>query len=488
MFFVVGKTYRNKFGEYKVLRIGQTKLEIQYVEGGAIQVVDQGIAERIHKRIHKYTLPPRPVADPNGNERGQTVVPGKIEAVGPSTSQSRSGLDESNERMGKWQSNLMLYFTDLKAKRSALPVALPIFALEHGLNQQDIETLFKDIQQNVSLKPLGKGADLRHYLPWIVYASEIGYNYEGKEYWPTFSGQTPGWGETQKEQKSARETIWRAFIKFSSELGGARPEGKFAEAFPIIVWPISHSIIPKDLQIKLAEVLHDVRHKFEKHIFETPEGVGRLIQNNPERTNSRFKQLCQDTQLIGQISAALLLGDKEEYQGLIHPCTLQRIISNLDRHFQAKSWLNSARESANRLTLRGFLPRSVDRSLADLSKGKARKEVIDNSLATRMDIIKAEDGPWHLELVVPDFKPLLNKFPDFRESVAAYGCNVNGADLSPRPSSWLLYGPHIVALRTWPDEEDPLLHLGVDPHPFLSSLLRFDCMLPPGPIRVFKIN
>ncbi len=40
----------------------------------------------------------------------------------------------------------------------------------------------------------GFGAIYRTWwLPFVVYAADVGYDYVGKDYWPPFAERTPGW-------------------------------------------------------------------------------------------------------------------------------------------------------------------------------------------------------------------------------------------------------------------------------------------------------
>ena len=84
----------------------------------------------------------------------------------------------------------------------------------------------------------------------MVYAAELGYRYSGDEYWQTFEAQTPGWA-----QSANRECIRSVFEKFSDTFGGARPSGAWANWFSIISWPVTHAVLPADLQRQFARLL-----------------------------------------------------------------------------------------------------------------------------------------------------------------------------------------------------------------------------------------
>ena len=117
-----------------------------------------------------------------------------------------------------FQSRLEKHFRALGDSRRDR--SLPLFALEHGLNAEElssISTLLKAALRagwyNLS----------KHWLVWIVYATEQGYDYDGDEYWHSFQSAI-----SQRFTLQDRETIrdWfhlfmREFMKMLSEATAA---------------------------------------------------------------------------------------------------------------------------------------------------------------------------------------------------------------------------------------------------------------------------
>lgn len=95
--------------------------------------------------------------------------------------------------------------------------------------------------------------DRRFGLLWVVHATEVGYGYSGDEYWQTFEEQTPNW------LVEDRYRIKNQFVDFHRTYGGYRPTGPWAQHFSIICWPISHALLPRDLQRYMARILFDLR-------------------------------------------------------------------------------------------------------------------------------------------------------------------------------------------------------------------------------------
>src|SRR5205823_2852138 len=110
----------------------------------------------------------------------------------------------------EWQTRLGSHFTQLRLDRTRVVGDQPLFALEHGLSENEIADLSTSLRQQVAIDdPSGK-----HWLAWIVYAAEMGYRYEGDEYWQTFERHTPGW------RFGYRSIIRAWFVRFHNEFTG----------------------------------------------------------------------------------------------------------------------------------------------------------------------------------------------------------------------------------------------------------------------------
>src|SRR5205814_1568777 len=128
-----------------------------------------------------------------------------------------------------------------------------------------------------------------------------------------------------------------------------------AEHFSIISWPITHAILPCDLQRQLARILYELRHSFSAELFESPANLGDFIAARSWNATSRFQNLAQNKLLLGQIAVALLLQGSFGTGGLIYPATLDRIGKDLDRERRAREWLRGARRYAReRAQIRGL--------------------------------------------------------------------------------------------------------------------------------------
>src|SRR6185437_5384609 len=140
----------------------------------------------------------------------------------------------------QWQARLEAHFRKLASERSTGD--WPVFALEHGLSASELDDLSAQVRKGAR-----NAVNSNSYLPWVVYAAEAGYRYSGWEYWQSFEENTPGW-----EGSAPRNWMRRSYIKFAKTFGGAELQGKWADWFSIIAWPITHAILPLDLQLQLV--------------------------------------------------------------------------------------------------------------------------------------------------------------------------------------------------------------------------------------------
>ena len=195
----------------------------------------------------------------------------------------------------EWQERLATHFAALRERRSGNGPARPVFGLEHGLDSSEVRALEDAVRANIAYRRPSRA----HSLVWIVYSSELGYRYSGDEFWQTFERETTGW-----VVNGDRHLIRSFYLQFHREFGGAVPSGVWAEHFSIICWPITHAILPKDLQRQLARTLYELRYSYTGDILGSPEALGDLIGARSWNSTSRFQNFVQEKQLVGQIAAA----------------------------------------------------------------------------------------------------------------------------------------------------------------------------------------
>lgn len=371
-----------------------------------------------------------------------------------------------------WNQRLADHFGTLARDRKDIPV----FALEHGLAQAELLALQNTLRAHIQVSAPSRD----HQLVWVVYAAEIGYGYAGNEYWQTFEDKTQGW-----TLNGRRDWIRDAFVAFQRKFAAAKPSGPWAEHFSIIAWPITHAILPRDLQQQLAHILYELRHAFSAELFDEPQRLGEFISARSWNTSARFQNLVQAPALVGQIAAALLL-QGTGVKTLLHPMTLKRIGDDVDRERRGRDWLRGARRAAEeRARIRGL---TIGRSKTPTfqHRDEAREEVERLGIEPRLVLRPTEGSRWEVSLEIPDLSHLLLRFPQLREVLSGSRCTVAGAAGRPLARGRCLHGPQRIALSRWPRYDDVLLKFErTDPQ--LEYLLRAECMLRPGPSWLFRV-
>lgn len=375
-----------------------------------------------------------------------------------------------------WQTRLDQHFSHLHQQRGTRA----LFALEHGLESSEIDDLAMAVRAQVAARSPSRA----HALAWIVYAAEVGYGYSGDEYWQTFEMKTPGW-----IFRGDRGWLRDCFQWFHETFGGAAPSGPWANHFSIICWPITHAILPCDLQRQLARILYELRHSFSADLFESPTTLGEFVAARSWNATSRFQNLAEEPQLIGQIAAALLLQGEFGTSAFLHPAALRRISADLDRERMARGWLQTARQVAQeRATVRGLSFARGGMFSRQPQPHEARAEVRALGIEPRL-VLRPTDNSrksWDVSLEIPDLSQLLLRFPKAREVLTQSRCTVTGSAGRPLARGQCLYGSQRVTLARWPRHDEVLIQFDKR-DPQLEALLRTECLIRPGPTWLFRI-
>ncbi|MET3414543.1 hypothetical protein [Methylobacterium sp. 1030] len=369
------------------------------------------------------------------------------------------------------QVRLEEHFAALREARSKQ--GLPVFALEHGLNASELSSLVALLKtQLISGGRLGV-----HWLLWVVYATEQGYNYEGEEYWYTFESKMPLW------DRRWRPSLRTWFEKFCTMYGGLSPEGSWAKNFSIIAWPITHALLPKDLQEQLAYALYNLRYQIVSRLDRPPAEIGGYVARMAHGGSSRFENFVEQEELVGRIILALLDYQSVDNGSAIRPDTLARIASDLEKVRSARQWLHDTRKAVEIATLRGTAPRggteSHNRDQLD-SPAKERKPSIRPSLILR----RTGQDEWTPILEVPSFREVAYLNHELATFLRRTRCSVAGST-GLRPPGWLLIGAQRRTLTTWPATGKPVLSFQA-PNAALEHLLSSEGRISPGPTWIFR--
>jgi hypothetical protein len=376
----------------------------------------------------------------------------------------------------QWQERLQSHFAQLATLRSYSDY--PLFALEHGSTGDEFDEITGLLHAQ-----LEDGWKLgRHWLVWVVYATEIGYDYDGGEFWPSFEQRTPRWREPITSTRRNQLRTW--FARFQTTYHGVKPSGEWAEHFSIIAWPITHAILPQYLQWQFAKTLYDLRYQLAHLETLSPSAVGRLLAANAWDASSRFREFLQQQELAGRIVLALVSDRTPEGQSPIYPATLERLVADLERVQSTREWLKETRSLvAERLkgSARTALGTPTRRDAGDGAAGRATLRIRPTLMLRR-----STASTWSIVLDIPSFGSVARSYPDLHKSLRSTRCKIAGTD-TWHPSGWLFTGGRRQVLRTWPGAGTPLVQFERS-DPALDHFISAETRLATGPIWLCRIG
>jgi hypothetical protein len=376
-----------------------------------------------------------------------------------------------------WQKRLERHFTQLASARSSSE--FPLFALEHGLSQEEFKEVSTLLRERLSL-----GLRLEpHWLLWVIYATELGYDYDGDEYWHSFEQRTPRWRD-----RGSRSQLRTWFSKFRMTYHGVKPSGPWAEWFSIIAWPITHAILPKYLQWQFAKTLYDLRYRLASLEALSPNAIGQLLASNAWEASSRFREFLQQEELAGRIVLALLSDREVEGQSPIYPPTLERLASDLEQVQSAREWLKETRRFvADRMKGAGRVPAGT--WLGVEAQDFGAKDDAPAALRLRPTLMLRRSGvsTWSAVVEIPSFAAVGRLHPEVRPFLLGTRCKIAGTGDTWMPRGWIFSSSQRRVLKSWPGAGVPLLKFE-RPNEVLDPLLDSETHLSPGPVWSCRIG
>ena len=373
-----------------------------------------------------------------------------------------------------WHERLDRHFRSLADARGS---GLPVFALEHPLTPAEVTQLSSDVRKHMA-SGYGLG---RHWLPWVVYATEIGYGYTGDEYWHSFEEQTPGW------ESHHRYSLRNQFGTFQTTYHGVKPSGPWAEFFRLIAWPITHAILPKLLQYQFASLIYQLRFQLAGlHTLDSL-STGRLLASYGDDTSTRFRQFLQQEELTGRILLGLLGLSPTGGPEPIYQPTLQRIVADLNAVSATRAWLKDVRTVVDRFKGIGQGSGTTgNRPRTGSDPDRSPDSTVQCDIRPRVFLRHTGEGRWTAALDIPSFAPVAALRADLRSFLKETRCRVIGAS-ETKPAGWVLSKNAVAILKSWPNLGAPLLVFDKS-HPVLDHLLKTDCVLSSGSCWLFRIG
>lgn len=367
----------------------------------------------------------------------------------------------------EWQEALFTHFSTLSKSRKER--GLSLFVLEHGLSKLQLDGLFVELRKGL----LPDGINRSQWLLWAIYAAEVGYGYDGDEYWQSFASVTPNWNH------QFREDIRYAFEEFHKKFSGVKPTGSWAGHFSIIAWPITHAILPRDLLGHFARLLYSTRYKLRKLNLDDAPAIGRLLNANSYNIHStRFRNFLQQEELVGRIALAMLDEDASQNYERIYAPTLKRIVTDLEKKSGAKEWMAVVRRDVKTKIVGTNTQRtgSEDRTIHTAHKIPFAKP--------RLTLRRSDQSTWNALIFIPNVSDGLDE-PSTLDYLRNTRIKISGTSGKWIPADELLYGLQR-ALNSWPGQDCVVTfekqNAGV------TKLFEDECKITEGPYWLFRIG
>ena len=380
-----------------------------------------------------------------------------------------------NTSLNSWQGRMEGHFSRLAAARKT--DGLPLFALEHGLSEGELREIASLLRERLAL---GLWLD-QHWLLWVIYATEIGYDYDGDEYWNSFEERTPRW-----KDRGDRNQLRDWFTKFRSMYHGVKPTGQWAEWFTIIAWPITHAILPKYLQWQFAKALYNLRYRLAAMRDPSPAAVGQLLAVHAWDESSRFQEFLQQEELAGRIVLALVGNANVASHNSIQPATLKRIVSDLERVQSAREWLNETQLYVGDRIAGSGRPQDDPMSTAESAYSETDADARNwPRIRPKLMLRPSNSSGWSVVAEIPPFTAIARLHPELHAFLLKTRCKIAGAGDTWLPNAWLLSGTQRRMLASWPGGGAPLVNFE-KPNAQIEQLISGEARLSDGPVWLFR--
>ena len=228
---------------------------------------------------------------------------------------------------------LEFHFKELKSQREGLPVYL----IEHDLRQAEVQDLFEVVSEDLSSDGFDiRSGDFEQYLPLLVAATEVAYEYEGNgtDYWPKLE-EALDHGFSMENRNDLRDLFENFHQKFN---GPVPPDTDWTRNFSIICWPIANALLPLDVRLPFAESLSRLTNA---NAGGSSSRFGeRLLRLPIPYSSARYRTWLSIEKLASDFAQFFLL---KQRPGTIFPATLNRIEKDMAKDRKVRRALRNAR-------------------------------------------------------------------------------------------------------------------------------------------------
>lgn len=391
----------------------------------------------------------------------------------------RNNSGGSNLDLANFQLKLSNHYSALRDLRTT--ENYPVYAIEHGLTADECLSAQKLLNESLRAE---RYPDRAFWLVWIAIAAEIGYRYDGTEYWESFASAFPDWCRFGDRNK-----IRAWYKRFAEEYKGLAPLGLWARQFPIIAWPITQAILPKYLQRHFVNHLFDLRHVLGRSGELTLDEIGDLLNERYYGGSSRFEGFLQQKALASRIVMALGMEDIEDAISPVEKVTLNRIVEDVEKLGNYGARLKETRQILRdarfiNSSKHGFVQKQKQTS--NTQKNFAEQTEQPKLLARQTDI-----ATWSLFLAIPNMANPLRQVGlmprDLEQARMRFRLNREGSTWSPGRALFSYNGQNEEPLQAYSNVDYQVLIFD-NPLPSIQNLLQKRLVFPAQNLRLLKIR
>lgn len=201
------------------------------------------------------------------------------------------------------------------------------YLIDHGVSEHELASLRELVRHGLHSSPLTSFDWETAYLPLLICAVEIGYEYEGNgtDFWPRLS-ESLGYKCGAEE----RERVSEWFVRASAEYGAVTPgNSQWEQAFRHIAWPITHAVAARDIRRPFADCLRQFRRDVKSDSLNDDTIVSELARIPTTVGSRRFRTWLGRSAVVAGIVRDLLGGKPLDETGLFSKGFRDRLIKDL---------------------------------------------------------------------------------------------------------------------------------------------------------------
>jgi len=215
-------------------------------------------------------------------------------------------------------------------------------------------------------------------LAFVVALAECAYELDWGDqfsFWPQIS-ELLGAASWDPKDLDRREQCTSAFRAFSKEHAGLRPQGRFADSYTHVSWPLFHAVLPRAAQARMSKLLAkaaaDPRFVVAADGSIDERDLSKILREFAARSSmpAYFEGVLQHPTLGGRLGASLLSaasaeGSTNRRIGGLSEYLVARVLRDLREDRVAREQLEEATEEVARKEVRAQRrQRALDANLA----------------------------------------------------------------------------------------------------------------------------